>query len=204
MPRFLIHHETTAPELDGFVRILSNVTRRTLDLEESPRYVVYQARDRNGLTQFWATVSINGRALAQEHSYRFTGRVMAGEYQAIQYTAREAIAQLRHQDSRTRNRSFFYYPSRSSYDRGMHITNSEHEQNPALENLVHFVAAQESLLTQVARELSITRRTIAQHPLVRGNAEPSVILSTVLGRNSNIPGDNQRNGRPSFLATLVE
>ena len=97
MPHSLIHHETTAPELDGFVSIHSNVTRRALGLEETPRYVLYQAMDRDGLTQFWATVSINGRALAQEHSYRFTGRVMAGEYQAIQYAAREAITQLRHQ-----------------------------------------------------------------------------------------------------------
>jgi len=194
MPRSLIQHETIAPELDGFIRILSNVTRRALGLEEPPRYVVYQVRDRDGLTQFWATVSINGRALAQEHSYRFVGRVMAGEYQAIQYAAREAIAQLRHQVLRTHNRSFFYYPSRSSSDRGMHIANSEHEQNPALENLVHFVAAQESLLTQVARELSSTRRAIAQYPLVRGSAEPSVILSVVPESNSRIPGDNQRNG----------
>src|SRR3989337_2901818 len=83
MPRSLIHHETTAPELDGFVRILSNVTRRALGLEQSPRYVVYQARDRDGLTQYWAIVSINGRALTQELSYRFTARVMAGGFQGL-------------------------------------------------------------------------------------------------------------------------
>ena len=58
MPRYLFQHETTAPELDGFIRILSNVARRALGLEEPPRYVVYQAKDRDGLTHFWATVSI--------------------------------------------------------------------------------------------------------------------------------------------------
>jgi hypothetical protein len=37
-----IHNETTAVELEGFVAILTDLTRQAFGIEEPPEYVVYQ------------------------------------------------------------------------------------------------------------------------------------------------------------------
>ena len=42
MPGPVVHNETTATNLGGFVTILANLTRRAYALEEPPEYVVYQ------------------------------------------------------------------------------------------------------------------------------------------------------------------
>ena len=38
----IVHNETTATNLGGFVTVLANLTRRAYALEEPPEYVVYQ------------------------------------------------------------------------------------------------------------------------------------------------------------------
>ena len=42
MPGPIVHSETTATNLGGFVTVLANLTRRAYALEEPPEYVVYQ------------------------------------------------------------------------------------------------------------------------------------------------------------------
>ena len=42
MPGPIVHNETTATNLGGFVTILANLTRHAYALEEPPEYVVYQ------------------------------------------------------------------------------------------------------------------------------------------------------------------
>ena len=42
MPSPVVHNETTATNLGGFVTVLANLTRRAFALEEPPEYVVYQ------------------------------------------------------------------------------------------------------------------------------------------------------------------
>ena len=42
MPGPIVHNETTATNLGGFVTVLANLTRRAYALEEPPEYVVYQ------------------------------------------------------------------------------------------------------------------------------------------------------------------
>ena len=42
MPGPVVHNETTATNLGGFVTVLANLTRRAFALEEPPEYVVYQ------------------------------------------------------------------------------------------------------------------------------------------------------------------
>ena len=41
MPRPIVHNETTATNLGGFVTVLANLTRRAYALEEPAEYVVY-------------------------------------------------------------------------------------------------------------------------------------------------------------------
>ena len=96
MPGPIVHNETTATNLGGFVTILANLTRRAYALEEPPEYVVYQGPMSGEDHQFWATVHIYDRGLAPERPYRFTGRTTSFEPQAIQLAAREAIVHLRH------------------------------------------------------------------------------------------------------------
>ena len=42
MPGPIVHNETTATNLGGFVTILAKLTRRAYALEEPPEFVVYQ------------------------------------------------------------------------------------------------------------------------------------------------------------------
>src|SRR4051812_47506432 len=112
MPGPIVHNETTATNLGGFVTILANLTRRAYALEEPPEYVVYQGSMSGESRQFWATVHIYGRGLAPERPYRFTGRTTSFEPQATQLAAREAIIHLRHLSPRVNCRSFHYYPRR--------------------------------------------------------------------------------------------
>ena len=42
MPGPIVHNETTATNLGGFVTVLANLTRRAYALEVPPEYVVYQ------------------------------------------------------------------------------------------------------------------------------------------------------------------
>ena len=66
MPSPVVHNETTATNLGGFVTILANLTRRAHALEEPPEYVVYQGPMGGEGLQFWATVHIYGRGLSPE------------------------------------------------------------------------------------------------------------------------------------------
>ena len=79
MPGPVVHNETTATNLGGFVTILANLTRRAYVLEEPPEYVVYQGSMSGESRQFWATVHIYGRGLSPERPYRFTGRTTSFE-----------------------------------------------------------------------------------------------------------------------------
>ena len=83
MPGPVVHNETTATNLGGFVTILANLTRRAYALEEPPEYAVYQGPMSGEDRQFWATVHIYGRGLAPERPYRFTGRTTSFEPLAI-------------------------------------------------------------------------------------------------------------------------
>ena len=58
MPGPVVHNETTATNLGGFVTILANLTRRAYASEEPPKYVVYQGPMGGESCQFWATVHI--------------------------------------------------------------------------------------------------------------------------------------------------
>ena len=112
MPGHIVHNETTATNLGGFVTVLANLTRHAFALGEPPEYVVYQGTMSGESRQFWATVHIYGRGLSPERPYRFTGRTTSFEPQAIQLAAREAIVQLRQLSPRVNCRSFYYYPRR--------------------------------------------------------------------------------------------
>ena len=96
MPSPIVHNETTAANLGGFITVLANLTRRAFALEDPPEYVVYQGSMSGESRQFWATVHVYGRGLSPERPYRFTERTTSFEPQAIQLAAREAIVQLRH------------------------------------------------------------------------------------------------------------
>jgi hypothetical protein len=74
-----VHNETTAVELEGFVVILANLTRRALGIEEPPEYVVYQEHASDAIHHFWATVHIYGRGNTAERPYQFTGRTTSDE-----------------------------------------------------------------------------------------------------------------------------
>ena len=68
----IVHNETTATNLRGFVTVLVNLTRCAFALEEPPEYVVYQGPMSDERRQFRATVHVYGRGLSPEHPYRFT------------------------------------------------------------------------------------------------------------------------------------
>ena len=157
MPGPIVHNETTTTNLGGFVTILANLTRRAYALEEPPEYVVYQGPMSGEDRQFWATVHIYGRSLAPERPYRFTGRTTSFEPQAIQLAAREAIVHLRHLSPRVNCRSFHYYPRREGYGRPPQVANGDHETDPALLHLVHYVSALEALFDQITIDLIAAR-----------------------------------------------
>ena len=55
MPGPIVHNETTATNLGGFVTVLANLTRHAYALEEPPEYVVYQGPMSGEDRQFSAT-----------------------------------------------------------------------------------------------------------------------------------------------------
>src|SRR3989337_4098693 len=100
MPGPIVHNETTAAELEGFVAILVNLTRRAFGMEEPPEYVVYQEHASDAIHYFWATVHIYGRSITSERPYQFTGRTTSDEPPAIQLVAQEDVVHLRHRSPR--------------------------------------------------------------------------------------------------------
>jgi hypothetical protein len=180
MPGPIVHNETTAAELEGFVVILVNLTRRALGIEEPPEDVVYQEHASDAIHHSWATVHIYGRGITAERPYRFTGRTTTDEPQAIQLAAREAVVQLRHRSPRVNCRSFYYYPSREGYGRPTQVANGDHETDPALVHLVRYLRAQEALFDQVTNDLIETRRTLALLTPVRSEAAPATDNPIVL------------------------
>ena len=180
MPGPLVRNETTAVELEGFVAILANLTRRAFGTNEPPEYVVYQEHTSNSIHHFWATAHIYGRSITSERPYRFTGRTTSDEPQAIQLAAREAIVHLRHLSPRVNCRSFYYYPSREGYGRPTQVANGDHESDPALVHLVRFLKAQEALFDQVTLDLietrmALTRLTPARSEVAHATDTPIVL-----------------------------
>ena len=178
MPGPVVHNETTANNLGGFVTVLANLTRRAFALEEPPEYVVYQGPMSGESRQFWATVY--GRGLSPERPYRFTGRTTSFEPQAIQLAAREAIVQLRHLSPRVNCRSFYYYPSRDGYGRPPQVANGDHETDPALLHLVRYVSALEDLFNQITLDLIAARGELFRRASARGEVEPDADNPVVL------------------------
>ena len=173
MPGPLVRNETTAVELEGFVAILANLTRRAFGIDEPPEYVVYQEHTSNSIHHFWATAHIYGRGITSERPYRFTGRTTSDEPQAIQLAAREAIVHLRHLSPRVNCRSFYYYPSREGYGSPTQVANGDHESDPALVHLVRYLRAQEALFDQVTLDLIETRRKLALLTPARSESAPA-------------------------------
>src|SRR4051812_37571688 len=169
----VVHNETTATNLGGFVTILANLTRRAYALEEPPEYVVYQGSMSDESRQFWATMHIYGRGLEPERPYRFTGRTTSFEPQAIQLAAREAIVQLRHLSPRVNCRSFYYYPRREGYGRPPQVANGDRETDPALLHLVRYVGALEELFDQITIDLIATRGELVHRAPAREENEPN-------------------------------
>ncbi|KAM3349359.1 hypothetical protein ACQJBY_022420 [Aegilops geniculata] len=180
MPGPIVHNETTATNLGGFVTVLANLTRRAFALEEPPEYVVYQGPMSGESRQFWATVHVYGRGLSLERPYRFTGRTTSFEPQAIQLAAREAIVQLRHLSPRVNCRSFYYYPSRDGYGRPPQVANGDHETDPALLHLVRYVSALEELFDQITLDLIAARGELVRRAPARGEDEPDTDNPVVL------------------------
>ena len=180
MPGPVVHNETTATNLGGFVTILANLTRRAYALEEPPEYVVYQGPMSGESRQFWATVHIYGRGLAPERPYRFTGRTTSFEPQAIQLAAREAIVHLRHLSPRVNCRSFYYYPRREGYGRPPQVANGDHETDPALLHLVRYVSALEELCDQITIDLIAARGELVRRAPAREENEPNADNPVVL------------------------
>ena len=223
MPGPIVHNETTATNLGGFVTILANLTRRAYALEEPPEYVVYQGPMSGEDRQFWATVHIYGRSLAPERPYRFTGRTTSFEPQAIQLAAREAIVHLRHLSPRVNCRSFHYYPRREGYGRPPQVANGDHETDPALLHLVRYVSALEGLFDQIAARGELVRRASARRedepdadnpvvlfgqPIESLRSAPAIdqgtlvspeVLRRLLGTRSNgIVANNPRDGHHHY------
>jgi hypothetical protein len=180
MPGPIVHNETTATNLGGFVTVLANLTRRAFAIEEPPEYVVYQGLRSGESRQFWATVHIYGRGMAPERPYRFAGRTTSFEPQAIQLAAREAIVQLRHVSPRVNCRSFYYYPSRDGYSRPPQVANGDHETDPALLHLVRYVSTLEALFDQITLDLIAARAELARRAPARGEDVPGTDNPVVL------------------------
>ena len=180
MPGPIVHNETTATNLGGFVTVLANLTCRAYALEEPPEYVVYQGSMSSESRQFWAPVHIYGRGLSPERPYRFTGRTTSFEPQAIQLAAREAIVQLRHLSPRVNCRSFYYYPSHDGYGRPPQVANGDHETDPALLHLVRYVGALEELFDQITLDLIAARGELVRRAPARGEDEPDAVNPVVL------------------------
>ncbi|KAM3350989.1 hypothetical protein ACQJBY_023172 [Aegilops geniculata] len=180
MPGPIVHNETTATNLGGFVTVLANLTRRAFALEEPPEYVVYQGPMSGESRQFWATVHVYGRGLSPERPYSFTGRTTSFEPQAIQLAAREAIVQLRHLSPRVNCRSFYYYPSRDMYGRPPQVANGDHETDPALLHLVRYISALEELFDQINLDLIAACGELVRRAPARGEDEPGTDNPVVL------------------------
>ncbi|KAE8782871.1 hypothetical protein D1007_43750 [Hordeum vulgare] len=70
-------------------------------------------------------------------------------------------------------RSFYYYPSREGYGRPLQIASEDHETDPALLHLVHYLIAQEALYDQVTLDLLASREELAHLEPRRRGVEPS-------------------------------
>ncbi|KAE8795999.1 hypothetical protein D1007_29036 [Hordeum vulgare] len=149
-------------------------------MEEPPEYVVYQEHTSYAMCHFWATVHIYDRSVTQERPHRFTRRTTSYEAEAIQLAAREAIVQLRHMSPGVNCHSFYYYPTREGYGRPLQVASGDHETDPALLHLVHYLRAQEALHDQVTLDLLPAREELARLDPRRREVEPNASNPVVM------------------------
>ena len=82
------------------------------------------------------------------------------------------MVHLRHLSPRVNCRLFHYYPRREGYGRPPQVANEDHETDPALLHLVHYVSALEALFDQITIDLITARGELVRRTPASREDEP--------------------------------
>ena len=111
---------------------------------------------------YQASVYIRGGNAMPHHNYRFVGRVMPTERHAIQMVAREAITRLRDILPVMQTRPYHYLPCHVPYTSHYAFSCTAGERDEAIEPLVQYIMALESVFTPLVDDYLATRMDLAR------------------------------------------
>ena len=99
---------------EGFVKLLVSITKLAIKPATRPEFTLYQHKLNDDVSMHQAMVQFKGGPFASCH-FRFVGRAMPTERQAMQIAAREAIARLRDILPMMKTRRYRYLPCHVPY-----------------------------------------------------------------------------------------
>jgi hypothetical protein len=151
-----------ANEPAGFSRLLVYIARVAMGSPSRPEYTVYPDRISDTRTMYQASVYIRGGHVVPHRNYRFVGRVMPTERHAIQMAAREAIARLRDILPVMQTRPYHYLPCHVPYTSHYAFSCTAGERDEAIEPLVQYIMALESVFTSLVDDYLAARMDLAR------------------------------------------
>jgi hypothetical protein len=156
-----------ANEPAGFSRLLAIIARDAMRSPSRPEYTIFPNRITDTLTMYQASVYIRGGSALSFRNYRFMGRVMPSERHAVQMAAREAIARLRDILPVMHTRPYHYLPCHVPYTSHYTFSCTAGERDEAIEPLVQYTMALESVFTTLVDDHLAARMDLARSRVPR-------------------------------------
>jgi hypothetical protein len=122
-----------------------------------PEYTIYPDRITDTLTMYHASIYIRGGSVEPHLNYHFVGRVMPTERHAIQMAARKVIARLRDILPVMQSRPYHYLPCHVPYTSHYAFSCTAGERDEAIEPLVQYIMALESVFTSLVDDYLAAR-----------------------------------------------
>lgn len=167
MPGSSCPSQIFANEPAGFSRLLTVIARDAIRSPSHPEYTLFPDRITDTLTMYQASVHIWGGSTVSYRNYHFVGRRMHSQRHAVQMAAREAIARLRDILPVMRTRPYHYLPCHVPYTHHYAFSCTTGERDEAIEPLVQYVMALESVFTALVDDHLAARLDLARSRIPR-------------------------------------
>ena len=151
-----------ANEPVGFSRLLAVIARVAMRSPGHPEYTIYPDRITDTLIMYQASIYIRGGSAESHRKYHFVGRAMPTKRHAVQMAAREAIARLRDILPIMQTRPYHYLPCHVPYTSHYAFSCTAGERDEAIEPLVQYIMALESVFTTLVDDHLAARMDLAR------------------------------------------
>jgi hypothetical protein len=151
-----------ANEPVSFSRLQAYIAREAMGSRAGPEYTTYPDRISNILSMYQTSVHIQVGSILSYRRYRFMGRAMPSVAQATQMATRAAIARLRDILPILETRCFHYLPSHTPYTNHFAYPCTVGERDVAIESLIQYIMALESVFTSMVDEYISARMDLAR------------------------------------------